>query len=388
MTTMTRVDTSRNPSTQSDPGTAVDITPASSASPQDPQIREVVGGVDTHRDEHVAAVIDELGRLLGIASFPADLPGYAGLLSWMRSLGQVRTIGIEGTGAYGAGLARYLALHVDTGTELVEIDRPDRKTRRRRGKSDPIDAEAAARTALGRVCTGTPKIRDGRVESLRNLRVARRSAVEQRADVVRQMKSLIVTAPDEVRAHLQGLSLAKLVRTCAALRPDRGRVDHPAQAVKVALRSLAHRYDHLSAEIADLETLIAPLVKAINPWLLALNGVGPDCAGQFLVTAGENPERIHSEPAFAMLCGAAPIPASSGQTRRMRLNRGGDRQANAALYRVALSRLRWDPRSQDYINRRTTQDHLSNTEAIRCLKRYIAREIYTALLTPQPHDSP
>ncbi|BCB79514.1 IS110 family transposase [Phytohabitans flavus] len=338
---------------------------------------EVVGGVDTHLDTHTVAVIDLVGRVVGTEQFPATTAGYTALLAWMRGHGRLARVGVEGTGAYGAGLTRQLR---NAGVEVIEVDRPDRKTRRSQGKSDPIDAVQAAKTALAGHRTGTPKQRDGRVEALRNLRVARRSAVEQRADTQRQIKTLIVTAPDELRARLRGLNVKQLIATCATLRPDRADAATPATAVKLALRCLARRHQQLSAEITDLDELLEPLVAAINPDLLAVHGVGPDVAGQLLVTAGENHDRLTSEAAFAMLCGAAPIPASSGKTSRHRLNRGGDRQANAALYRVVLTRLRWDPRTRAYAERRTKQG-LSKKEIIRCLKRYVARELYQHITT-------
>jgi transposase len=333
---------------------------------------EVAGGVDTHLDTHTAAVIDQVGRVLGTQQFPATVTGYTALLAWMRGFGRLGRIGVEGTGAYGAGLARRLRVEQ---VEVIEVDRPDRKTRRFQGKSDPIDAIQAAKAALAGDRTGIPKQRDGRVEALRNLRVARRSAVDQRADTQRQIKTLIVTAPDELRAQLRGLTVKQLITVCANLRPDRAVAAAPITAVKIALRSLARRHQQLSTEITDLDEVLDPLVTAINPGLLAANGVGTDVAGQLLVTAGENHERLASEAAFAMLCGVAPIPASSGKTTRHRLNRGGDRQANAALYRVVLCRLRWDPHTRDYTQRRT-QEGLSKKEIIRCLKRYIARELY------------
>ncbi|MCD0453810.1 IS110 family transposase [Actinocorallia sp. API 0066] len=333
---------------------------------------EVVGGVDTHADTHTAAVIDQVGRVLGTEQFPADLAGYAALLAWIRTFGTPLRVGVEGTGAYGAGLARLLH---DQAVPVVEVDRPDRKTRRFQGKSDPIDAISAARTALAGQRTGTPKQRDGRVEALRNLRVARRSAIDQRATVQRQLKALIVTAPDDLRARLRDLTTTDLITTCASLRPDRGDAATPITAAKIALRSLARRHQQLTAEITDLDQLLKPLVTAINPDLTAAYGLGPDTAGQLLVTAGDNHERLASEAAFAMLCGVAPIPASSGRTNRHRLNRAGDRQANAALHRIALVRMRWDPRTRAYVERRT-KDGLSKKEIIRCLKRYIAREIY------------
>lgn len=324
---------------------------------------EIAGGVDTHSDTHTAAVIDLVGRVLGTAVFAADAAGYAALLAWMRGFGRLVRIGVEGTGVYGAGLARVLR---DRGLDVVEVDRPDRKTRRFQGKSDPIDAIQAAKTALAENRTGTSKQRDGRIEALRNLRVARRSAVDQRADAQRRIKALIVTAPDELRERLRGLSTTELITTCASLRPDRADAAFPVTAAKIALRSLARRHQRLTVEITDLDELLEPLVAAINPKLVAANGVGTDTAGQLLVTAGENHERLRSEAAFAMLCGAAPIPASSGKTNRHRLNRGGDRHANAALYRVVLCRLRWDPRTRAYTERRT-KEGMSKKEIIRCL---------------------
>lgn len=349
-----------------------------SITPQDAAIIEVAGGVDTHSDTHTAAVIDQVGRVLGTEQFPADTAGYAALLDWMRSFGQLVGVGVEGTGAYGAGLARLLHRQE---VLVIEVDRPDRKTRRFQGKSDPIDAVQAAKTALAGERTGVPKQRDGRIEALRNLRVARRSAVDQRADAQRRIKTLIVTAPDDLRERLRSLGVKDLITTCANLRPDRTGAASPATAVKIALRSLARRHQQLTAEIADLDELLEPLVAAINPGLVAANGVGTDVAGQLLVTTGDNHDRLRSEAAFAMLCGAAPIPASSGKTNRHRLNRGGDRQANKALYRVVICRLRWDPRTRAYMERRT-KDGMSKKEIIRCLKRYIARELYQLITTP------
>src|SRR5690606_22285551 len=293
-----------------------DRTTMRSITPQDAAIIEVAGGVDTHSDTHTAAVIDQVGRVLGTEQFPADTAGYAALLDWMRSFGQLVGVGVEGTGAYGAGLARLLHRQE---VLVIEVDRPDRKTRRFQGKSDPIDAVQAAKTALAGERTGVPKQRDGRIEALRNLRVARRSAVDQRADAQRRIKTLIVTAPDDLRERLRSLGVKDLITTCANLRPDRTGAASPATAVKIALRSLARRHQQLTAEIADLDELLEPLVAAINPGLVAANGVGTDVAGQLLVTTGDNHDRLRSEAAFAMLCGAAPIPASSGKTNRHRL---------------------------------------------------------------------
>lgn len=346
---------------------------------------EVTGGVDTHKDTHTAAAVDGAGRVLGSSQFPADARGYVALLQWLRGFGDLVLVGIEGTGVYGHGLASYLQ---DQQVPLVEVDRPDRKARRWQGKSDPVDAEAAARAALARVRTGTPKQRDGRVEALRALRVARRSAVAHRADLQRRLKALVVTAPEALRQHLRDLPTRQLLSTCANARPDSALVDDPTVATKVALRSLARRHQQLTTDIDDLDQLIAPLVAKIKPELLELKGVGPDVAGQLLVTAGENTDRLTSDAAFAMLCGAAPLPASSGKTNRHRLNRGGDRQANNALWRIVITRLGTDDRTRAYVTRRTAEG-LSKNEIIRCLKRYVAREIFTVLTTTtQPEDLP
>ena len=354
--------------------------PASVTTREEPAALEVIGGVDTHADTHTAAVIDATGRALGAASFPVTAAGYRRLLGWLQSFGLLLVVGIEGTGSYGAGLARALR---EQHVALVEVDRPDRKTRRLAGKSDPIDALAAAHAALSGRAQGIPKSRDGAVEALRSLRVARRTLVSQRADLQRQIKTLLVTAPDPLRASMHALSDTELVVRCASLRPDTSALHTPAAATKYALRTLARRHRALTAEISDLDQAIAPLVTAICPALLELPGVGPDNAGQLLVTAGDNAQRLRSEAAFAMLCGAAPLPASSGRTTRHRLNRGGDRQANCALWRIALVRLRHDPRTRAYAARRTTEG-LSKKEILRCLKRTIAREVYYVITRPAP----
>ncbi len=336
----------------------------------------VTVGIDTHGDVHVAAVLDQRGRLLGTGSFPTTAKGHRQLERWVLGFGVIDAVGIEGTGAWGAGVARHLGAG---GYRVVEVDRPDRKTRRRRGKSDTIDAEAAARAVQAGTATATPKSRTGRIEAIRALRVARRSAIKARSQAAHQLHGLVSTAPDVVRDELRGLRLAALVETAARFRPGDPR--HPVQATKTALRSIARRYQQLTVELHDLDTLLDPLVAETAPNLVALNGVGTDVAGQLLVTAGDNPDRLHSDAAFSHLCGSSPIPASSGRTDRHRLNRGGDRAANAALYRIVICRLRWDPRTRHYLQRRTN-DGLTKPEIIRCLKRYIAREIYRELTHP------
>lgn len=343
----------------------------------------VVGGVDTHKDVHVAAVLGSTGALLGTSEFPATLAGHADLLRWMVSFGNVSCVGVEGTGNYGAGLTRFLLAE---GARVVEIVRPDRRARRFRGKSDTLDAENAARAVLAGDRTSAPKHRDGPVESLRALRVARTSATKARRAALQLLRNTIVSAPDELRESVRGLTPTVLVRTCAAWRPNREVAHDPTTATRITLRSLARRVLHLQEEIADLDGLVAALVARINPRLTEASCVGVEIAAQLLVTAGENPERMRSEAAFAMLCGVAPLPASSGKTRRYRLNRGGDRAANCALHMAAISRLRVDPRTRDYAARRAAEG-LSKKEILRCLKRYLARELYKLLL-PLPPDAP
>lgn len=340
---------------------------------------QIFGGVDTHSDTHTAAAITAAGTLLGSEQFPATAAGYTALLAWLTSLGTLVRVGIEGASSYGAGLATVLRA---AGVCVIEVDRPDRSTRRRSGKSDPIDAEAAARAVLAGRATGAAKTHDGTVECIRVLRIARSSARDQRADCMRRIKSLLVTTPEALRAQLRGLTDTKLVATCAALRPHRSDATNPTTATKLALRALARRHAELTKELADLDELIQPLVAQANPALIDVHGVGPEVAAQLLITAGDNPHRLHSEAAFAMLCGVAPLPASSGKTNRHRLNRGGDRQANNALWRIALCRMKTHVPTRDYVARRTTEG-LSKPEIIRCLKRYIARDLYR-ILVPEP----
>jgi transposase len=340
--------------------------------------RVVTVGVDTHSDVHHAAVIDEVGRSLADAGFPTTPQGYRRLLDWAREYGQIAAIGVEGTGAYGAGLARSLRA---AGQVVIEVDRPDRKTRRQRGKSDPIDAYAAAAAVLSGAAAGTPKSRDGRVEAIRTLRVARRSAIKGRTQAINQLKALVLTGPVELRQALAGQSTAQLLATCRRLRvtvPPSQATDPITAATKLTLRRLARRIATLTEEINELDTELRPLVTATAPTLMALHGVGAEVAAQLLVTAGDNPERLRSEAAFAQLCGTAPLPASSGRTTRHRLNRGGDRHANFALHIIALVRLSSHQPTQNYAARRRAEG-LSNLEIIRCLKRYIAREIHHVL---------
>jgi transposase len=337
----------------------------------------VVGGADTHGLTHHAAAVDQTGRVLGDKEFPATAAGYRALLAWLRSHGTVVKVGVEGTGTYGAGLARYLTAEK---VALVEVDRPDRKTRRAKGKSDPIDAIAAARAALSGQADGAPKTRTGPVEAIRTLRVARRGAVKARTAALNQLHGLIVAAPQELRDELDAQPRAALVAYCTELVIDEQRLTDPTNATRAALRAIAARIQHLDAEVAQADQRLRPVVARTAPTLSALMGVGPEVAGQLLATAGDNPDRLRSEAALAHLCGAAPIPASSGRKDRHRLNRGGDRAANNALHTIVLCRMRHDPRTQAYVQRRTKQG-LGKKEIMRCLKRYVVREVHEALLT-------
>ena len=279
---------------------------------------QVVIGVDTHRDEHVAVAIDQQGVRLGQRRSPATTWGYGDLEQWSRDLGEVSAFGVEGTGSYGAGLARFLT---GRGHSVVEVNRPDRSTRFRKGKSDPTDAEMAARAVLAGVAGATPKSGEGEVEMIRMLKSAKDSAVKARTQAANQMKALIVTAPAQLRETLDGLPTAALATRCAGFRP--GRLDDPTMAARYTLRSLARRYRQLSKEIQDLQAELARLIWTTAPALVGVFGVGPDTAATLLIAAGGNPRRLRSEAAFASLCGVNPIPASSGKTNRHRLNRGG-----------------------------------------------------------------
>ncbi|MGW7003142.1 IS110 family transposase [Streptomyces sp. NPDC054933] len=341
----------------------------------------VIGGVDTHTDFHQAAVIDSIGRHLATEAFPTTHDGYRRLLQWLRSHGEVMAVGVEGTGAYGSELARLLRANQVT---VIEVDRPDRRSRRANGKSDPVDAFAAATAVLSGRASRTPKTRDGIVEAIRALRVVRRSAVKARTQIINQIRTLIITAPGEIRERLRTLAPAELIKQLSRSRPGTDTRD-PACAVRIALRRLARRHQYLTDEIAEADAELKSLVVEAAPSLVALPGVGIETAAQLLITAGDNPERLASEASFAHLCAAAPIQASSGRTNRHRLNRGGDRRANHALHMIALVRMRYDQRTQNYVARRTTEG-MSKKDILRCLKRFIAREVYQHLT--RPHHTP
>ncbi len=313
----------------------------------------VTGGVDTHAEVNVAAVVDAIGRVLGTEEFPTTAGGDQAVLAWMRRHGRLVKVGVEGTGSYGAGLARYLAAQ---GVEVVEVIRPNRQARRQRGKSDAADAVAAALAALNGEASGRPKTHDGAAESIRMLRVARRP----------------------LRERLAPLPTNERVAIAARFRP--GELTDPTEAAKAAMAIVARRHQTLTAEIDQLDARLDALVEhAAPPVFLAKQGVATQVASALLVTVGDNPTRLDSEAGFAALCGASPVDASSGKQRRHRLNRGGDRQANSALWRIVTIRMSHDPRTRAYVARRTAEGKTTK-EIIRCLKRYVAREIYKALV--------
>jgi transposase len=336
---------------------------------------EVVLGVDTHKDVHVAAVLSGLGALLASKAFPTTAAGYRRLVDWTRSFGVLRRAGVECTGSYGAALARHLT---GEGIEVLEVNQPDKATRRKRGKTDTIDAEAAARAVLSGRATASAKTGNGPVEAMRVLRMARNSAVNASTKAINQLKAVLVGADPTLRESLAGLGPATLIRRCAQLPDPAPVASEVDRTVVFTLRTLAARIVALKAEAYQLHKQLRTLIAAHAPELLERRGIGPDSAAALLIAAGDNPERLRAEGSYAALCGASPVEASSGKTQRLRLNRGGDRQANAALYRITLSRLRWDPRTQDYLQRRLAEGK-TRREAIRCLKRYIAREIYTLI---------
>lgn len=338
------------------------------------QSRRVTGGVDTHLDTNVAAALDPIGGVLAVAEFPATPAGNRALLGFLEGHGEVVRVGIEGTSSYGTSLARFLRT---ARVEVVEVDRPNRQSRRRTGKSDPADAIEAARAALSGRAQGHGKTKDGNVEAIRALLVAKRSCRSTKITTLNQIRHLGFTGPEVLRARLRGVSRRDLGALAASLRPRAGS-DPVLFATKTAISLLGHRVLALDAEKERIDALLGPLVEETAPALRSIFGVGVDHAATLLVTAGDNPDRIASEAAFAHLCGVAPIPASSGRTTRLRLNRGGDRSANRALWGVVITRMRNDPRTKAYVERRLKEGR-SKKEIIRILKRYVAREVYRSL---------
>ena len=349
--------------------------------PQQLPSRKVIVGVDPHKHIHVAHIhvavaIDHLGARLGDLAIGVDTGGYRQLEGWAQALGRVDAFGIEGTGSYGAAVASFLR---GCGHRVVEVNRGDRRSRRANAKSDTADAEAAARAVLAGTATTIPKSADGLAETIRHTKVARDTARKGRTSASITLKALIVNAATELRESLDAMPDKALIDRCAAFRP--GDIDKTTSSAKHALRSLARRWLYLDEEIRTHDALLDPLAAQASPTLRAGYGIGPDTAAELLIVFGDNPDRIRSEAAFAKLCGACPIPAGSGMTSgRHRLHLGGHRQANAALYRTAIVRMRFHQPTIDYVARRTAEG-LTKKDIIRCLKRFLAREAYQRVMT-------
>lgn len=344
--------------------------------------RKIIVGVDTHKDFHHVAVITALGEAVEDRRFDATPAGYDELFGWLESHGQVVRVGVEGTGSYGAALTVRLRA---AGIEVIDVIAPDKQERRLRGKTDRIDAYSAARAVLARRATTIPKTRDGEVEALRVLRAGRRLLVKQRTETMNQLKGFLVSAPEQLRAKLAGLHGVKLARACRRLRQSASDDTVTAATVQM-LRSLGQRWLQQKAEADQLQDRIGELVADYAPELLAVHGVGPDVAATLLAVTGQNADRLTSESALAHLAGTAPIPASSGKTHRHRLNRGGNRQGNAAFHRIVLVRMKSHPPTREYLAK-TLARGKTKRDAMRLLKRYLAREIFPILIAIQQRQA-
>jgi transposase len=325
-------------------------------------------GIDTHKDVHVAVALDGLGEQLDAFEAPATSAGYLALYRWAHELGEP-AFALEGTGSYGAGLARFLQA---AGCAVYEAERPKR-SERRRGKSDLIDALLAARRLLTGERLGRPRVLSGPREDLRLLLLERRSAVRARTATLNQLQAVVVTAPARLRSPLGGRGSEQLARTVARLRPGEGE----QAVVRAVLRRLGQRVLSLDAELAELERELEAIVASLVPELLAECGVGPVCAAQLVVSSGD-PSRMVSEASFAALAGTSPVDASSGKQQRHRLNRGGDRQLNRALHVIALSRVRYHAETAAYYQR-LIEAGKTTREARRCVKRMLARHFHHKL---------
>ena len=341
--------------------------------------RRIVVGVDTHKYTHVAVAVDQVGALLGEITIPVEQTGYAQLHHWAGELsgpdGQIE-FGIEGSGSYGVGLASFLRR---TGHRVIEVNRPDRSVRHRRGKDDTIDAESAARAVLSGAASAIPKTADGTVEMIRQVKIAKDTATKARSQAIITLKTILVNAPAALREMLEPLGDKALIDECRKLRYES--MSGPIDAACYTLRALADRYHALEQETRLHDRVLATLTDRAAPTLTSLFGIAEDSAAELLIVVGDNPDRIRSEAALAKLCGVCPVPASSGTTTRHRLNRTGHRQANAALHRIVVVRMRFHEPTIAYVNRRTTEGK-TKKEIMRCLKRLLIREIYQIIVAP------
>jgi transposase len=342
--------------------------------------RHIVVGVDTHKHAHVAVALDQVGAVIGEITIPVDRAGYAHLQQWAVELGEQVKFGIEGTGSYGAGLTSFLRRH---GHLVLEVNRPDRRLRYLQGKTDTIDAESAARAVLSGAVTTVPKTADGTVEMIRQIKIAKDTAVKARSQAIITLKTILVNTPAELREELEPLNDRELLERCRELRYES--MDAPSDAARYTLRALAQRHRALDHEVRLHERVLATLTDRAAPALTSRFGIAEDSAAELLLVVGDNPERIRSEAALAKLCGACPIPASSGKTSRHRLNRGGHRQANAALHRILIVRMRFHEPTIAYVTRRTAEGK-TKKEILRCLKRLLIREIYQIIVAPHKNN--
>jgi transposase len=347
----------------------------------DLQINEIILGVDTHLDVHVAAVINHSGKLIGTRSFSVNTQGYLDLFNWASSLGVLVYAGVEGTGTYGAELCNIL---LNNQISVFEVNRPDRSRRRLKGKSDPTDAESAARSVWSGLATAIPKTHTGACEAMRIVSVARRSAVKAKTQAINQIRALLVSGPQEVRDKLWKVKANECVQSCIKINFVGENL--LLNTLSSTLKGLSKRWLVLSKEIAILDKQLDDLTKEHAKSLRDKFGVGPQTAATLMSVAGDNPDRLKSEAALAALCGVNPLPASSGKTVRHRLNRGGSRVANNAIWTIAMVRMRSDPRTRTYVERRTAEG-LTSKEICRCLKRYIVRELYPLILNELDHNS-
>lgn len=347
----------------------------------DPLRRRIVVGVDTHKHAHVAVALDQVGAVIGKITIPVDRAGYAQLQQWATELGEQAEFGIEGTGSYGAGLTSFLRRH---GHLVLEVNRPDRRIRYLQGKNDTIDAETAARAVLTGAVTAVPKTADGTVEMIRQIKIAKDTAVKARSQAIIALKTIVVNAPAELREELEPLNDRELLQRCREFRYES--MDAPVDAARYTLRALAERYRALDHEARLHDRVLTTLTDRAAPALTSRFGIAEDSAAELLLVVGDNPERIRSEAALAKLCGACPVPASSGKTSRHRLNRGGHRQANAALHRILIVRMRFHEPTIAYVTRRTTEGK-NKKEILRCLKRLLIREIYQIIVAPHKNNA-
>lgn len=332
-------------------------------------------GVDTHLDNHVAVILNNLGQVIDTQEFKVDVTGYEKLYKWCHSFGELKQAGVEGTGTYGAGLCKFL---LGKNIPVFEVNRPNRAIRRLKGKSDPTDAENAARSVLAKESTAIPKSHDGVVETLRYLIMERKSAVKSRTQAINQIRALLVTAPEHIRQSCYVPSTSQCIMACKRLDSS---IDSLLTQVLVStLKRLAERWEYLSDELKTINRELKSFTAKAAGKLLCQIGVGPYVAATLMVTAGDNPKRLTKESSFAALCGVSPLDASSGKKQRHRLNRGGARDANNALWTVTLIRMRSDPRTRKYVDKRVAQGK-SLKEIQRCLKRYIVRELFPIIVT-------